>query len=133
MMHIRSVIYEKKESEYHWKATEWWLNGTEWSLKSTCHSVEWMVTERWLNGASVQKVLPESVVLPLSASHGRPKYREVICIVNAFLQPSSNSKCGVEFFYVVDYVPWNNFFPDYSLFYSSLSDDIAWICNWTIW
>ena len=50
-MHIRSVIYGKKESEYYWKATEWWLNGTEWSLKCTCHSVDWMVTERWLNGA----------------------------------------------------------------------------------
>ena len=42
---------ENKESEYYWKATEWWLNGTEWSLKCICHSVDWMVTERWLNGA----------------------------------------------------------------------------------
>ena len=39
-MHIRSAIYGKKESEYYWKATEWWLNG-HWSIL-------WMVTERWL-------------------------------------------------------------------------------------
>ena len=43
IVHIRSVIYEKKKKgEYNWKATEWWLNinGTEWSLKCTCHSVD---------------------------------------------------------------------------------------------
>ena len=51
ILHIRSVIYGKKESEHYWKAAEWWMNGTEWSLKCTCHSVDWMVTDRWLNGA----------------------------------------------------------------------------------
>ena len=50
-MHIRSVIYgKKKESEYSWKATEWWLNGTEWSLNGDWNVPAIQSTEWWLKG-----------------------------------------------------------------------------------
>ena len=49
-MHMRLVIYEKKEKRILLKGdrmvTEWLGMVTEWSLKSTCHSVDLMVTER---------------------------------------------------------------------------------------